>query len=235
MPTSLAPSACPATNRCPRRHKIMFSGAMMQALLSGHKTETRRTMNLQPTARDVVSLDGPEYRGCVVARWPGESEFDGYDCHCPYGKVGTRLWVQEDWLPGIMKTIYRADYVGVPDPFPGQWRLARWMAKERSRVTLEIVGVRAEPLHEIDELGALAEGVEGERLVTGTIQEAGKAARSGEFVDGSARDGYAQLWDQLNGRGRNRWANNPWVWVLSFRVHPHPRVRRMPTRLAVPS
>lgn len=70
------------------------------------------------------------------------------------------------------------------------------MPRWASRITLEVVGVRVERLQEISEADAKAEGV--------TVYDGGVCYR----------DGYAALWDQINGPGS--WAANPWVWVVEF-------------------
>jgi hypothetical protein len=92
---------------------------------------------------------------------------------------------------------------------------AIFMPRALSRITLEITGVRAERLHAIDELDALSEGVEG-KTVDGVLD-----GKRGEYVVGSARDAYADLWREIN--GAKSWKANPWVWVIEFkRFHPEP-------------
>lgn len=53
---------------------ILFSTEMVQAILDGRKTQTRRVTKPQP-----VDCDDRVY------------------VHCPFGKVGDRLWVRETW------------------------------------------------------------------------------------------------------------------------------------------
>ena len=68
--------------------------------------------------------------------------------------------------------------------------MAIHMPRWASRLTLEVVSVRVERLHDIDEADALREGV---------------AARY-QFVD---------LWGAINGDGA--WDANPWVWRVEFK------------------
>lgn len=37
-----------------------------------------------------------------------------------------------------------------------------------------------------------------------------------DYLIASARERFARLWDEINGK-RAPWASNPWVWVVSFR------------------
>jgi hypothetical protein len=87
---------------------ILFSAPMVQALLAGRKTQTRRTMKIQPPA------SGYQLARCESStakrdegrlHWIKTSE-DGYRVEdgkqpyfdCPYGKPGDRLWVKEGFV-----------------------------------------------------------------------------------------------------------------------------------------
>lgn len=185
-------------------------------------------------ARHVVRLVLPPPRGAPAkcAAQAGE------------GRHGDRLWVREAFTHitgnGI-RIHYRAD--GEPTDregrvLPTEPGLRRWwpsihMPKRASRIRLEVTRLRVERLHDIDELGALAEGVEGQS-VEGVLD-----GKRGEYIVGSARDEFAALWDQINGKPRpmlddddepvlddnerpvmiapQAWATNPWVWVVEFK------------------
>lgn len=101
---------------------------------------------------------------------------------CPYGGVGDQLWVQETWAyyggdeylyqcdPDAVT--YRATYaddVRVPlaqrwhgKPPGGRWRPSIHMPQWASRITLDVVNVRVERLHAIDDaaLNPWAWGIE---------------------------------------------------------------------------
>lgn len=84
---------------------IIFSEAMVQRLMDGSKTQTRRVMNPQPTNCGLLYLDGKqisdgEYYVWAQGRritesWEGEKGGMVFDS--PYGHVGSRLWVRESW------------------------------------------------------------------------------------------------------------------------------------------
>lgn len=78
-----------------------------------------------------------------------------------------------------------------------------------SRITLDVVDVRVERLHAIDDEDARREGVDAVSMAD--------VPRRGTL---HYRDDFAQLWDKINGE-RAPWASNPWVWRVEFeRVTP---------------
>ncbi len=78
------------------------------------------------------------------------------------------------------------------------------MPRAVSRITLEIVNVRVERLQDISEEDSILEGI---RIGMGAMPYF------------SVRDAYADLWDSINGKKPGcAWADNPWVWVVEFKV-----------------
>lgn len=76
------------------------------------------------------------------------------------------------------------------------------MPRWASRLTLEVVDVRAERLHAVTDDDALAEGVD----------------RTNASIPGYARTRFARLWDSINGeRPGCAWSDDPWVWRIEFR------------------
>jgi hypothetical protein len=188
---------------------ILFSGPMVRALLGGHKTQTRRVVK-------------PSVKGCTVGAYTGgrngtqpvnvQEDGDPWDdIPSPYGKPGDLLWVRETWAevgtmdPGYL--VYRATYPSdVPrgvQNVPADIRDAgyRWvpsihMPRRASRLTLRITNVRVEHLNSITPEDAYAEG------------------RS--LTRGDDRGYFPDTWEAINGAGS--WAENPWVWALTFEV-----------------
>jgi hypothetical protein len=79
------------------------------------------------------------------------------------------------------------------------------MPRWASRITLEVTGVRVEPLQEITEEDARAEGVV--PSIVGSDLDAMKY-----------RAGFCSLWDGINAERGYGWTVNPWVWVVSFKL-----------------
>lgn len=193
-----------------KERPILFSAPMVRAILDGTKTQTRRVAH--------VTDEGcrPGFITPTAGFTPRRIE--SHYTYCPYGQPGDRLWVRETHAI-VPRTAY-ANSVGVnqvlrPDDNhdaavfregwerskPGRWRPSIHMPRWASRITLEIVRVRVERLHDISEQDAWAEGCLGwDDDVTG----------------GSS--GYAEfwnLWESINGEGS--WNKNPWVWVVEFK------------------
>lgn len=205
---------------------ILFSTAMVQAILAGNKTMTRRVVKLQP-----LHFESAVPMPCPVMEFGKHvkelAERNLTDIHtsgaakgyilpvCPYGQVGDRLWVQESWMRTSPHNAiwYKASF---PNDFDFKARGLRvrpsiHMPRAACRLVLEITGIRVERLHDISEADAIAEGV---KWNLGPIQ-------NGYGVDGSTTHinpttCFQDLWQSI--KGRDSWAANLWVWVVEFKV-----------------
>lgn len=191
-------------------HPILFNAPMVRALLDGSKTQTRRVAKLTDAAH-IKEVGGHR-------RWhPADPDVI---LASPHGQVGDQLWVRETWgvlYPQFIKeshepTFWRADYSDsdLAEQKAGTLWLPHWkpsihMFRNRSRITLEITGVRVERLQDISEADAAAEGW--------TRQS--ERSNDPEVHQDAARDWYSDLWEQINGAGS--WNLNPWVWVIEFK------------------
>ena len=87
-----------------KERPIVFSGPMVNAILDGRKTQTRRVVKPQPPA-DVAPIRVEMFAPTIIDRWGDEDAgpeiFGAYDIdgewgvRCPYGQPGDRLWVRE--------------------------------------------------------------------------------------------------------------------------------------------
>lgn len=111
------------------------------------------------------------------------------------------------------------------DPATPEWhkRLARFMPRGASRITLEVTEVRVQRLQEISDADACAEGVEPYTPPHGHISPDQRVPGPGfdrcRLGDQPHRLPFADLWDHINGK-RAPWSSNPWVWCLTFRRVP---------------
>src|SRR5690349_15591235 len=78
---------------------ILFSTLMVQKILSGEKTQTRRIIKaaFHPDTKSFDLIVKPDDKLIAIpcdsaGRWLGDRP------KCPYGKVGDKLWVRETWL-----------------------------------------------------------------------------------------------------------------------------------------
>lgn len=87
-----------------KEHPILFSGAMVRAILEGRKTQTRRVIKPQPIMECIESFgeswawrNGKDWFSGVTVEQLTASY--GLARYCPYGLQGDRLWVRESWKP----------------------------------------------------------------------------------------------------------------------------------------
>lgn len=188
-----------------KERPILFSAPMVRASLDDTKTQTRRVAKLTDAAH-IKEVGGHR-------RWhPADPDVI---LASPYGQVGDQLWVRETW--GVLyeqfineshePTFWRADYSvsDLVEQKAGTLWLPRWkpsihMPRNRSRITLEITGVRVERLQDISEADATAEGTP-----HSLNHPAGR----------TAIENYEHLWECLN--GDDSWYLNPYVWVIEFK------------------
>jgi hypothetical protein len=209
---------------------IPFSAPMVRAVRTGHKTQTRREMATQLTVELVGNTPYwswiPKTGRTKFSNWRNSNALAAEmaaSC-CPYGKRGDRLWVREAWrtlkkydglppreVPTDAPILYLAgDAISI---LPGgeewgRYRHAWFMCQHFSRIKLEIVAVRVEPLWDISEADAVAEGIPlTNRGYADTDDESG-----GLHV--TAKAAYRSLWMHVVGPS---WHNNPWVWVVEFK------------------
>lgn len=197
---------------------ILFSAAMVRALLSGAKTQTRRALKKQPL--DILPMEGDKAGREWIILDQREPEPKGKVIHCRFGVPGDFLWVRETHAivgnvdPGWV--LYRANgyesecrrhrFDSPPPESEITWKPSIHMPRWASRLTLRITNVRVERLNDISEADARAEGVSFGNITDQTTGE----------IDRDAIEAYEKLWESIN--GPRSWARNDWVWCLSFEV-----------------
>jgi hypothetical protein len=225
-----------------KERPILFSAPMVRAILAGTKTQTRRVVKpAPPSGEAVIAKAGIDFSIFTDRSTPGAYRVGGPvwavrelmgrepGWRCPYGESGDRLWVRETFIHELAEycyeasisipsaqesTVYRAD-VAV-DKVGFGWTPSIHMPRARSRITLEVTGVRVERLHSITDDDARAEGtpcwVCGRRI-DGLSEEDCEC-----FHSKAARASFEVLWDGINGkRPACAWADNPWTWVVGFK------------------
>ncbi|EAA2080533.1 hypothetical protein A4K62_16380 [Salmonella enterica subsp. enterica serovar Stanley] len=192
---------------------MIFNAEMVNAILSGRKTQTRRPIKWKQTRFTEIAErdDGSLWPWAEDCERGGDIWFT-----CPFGEVGDRIWVRETFrvhsrATDVATLVYRASVRNswteqthrVPvavcnkPATPEKWTPSIHMPRWSSRITLEITDVRVERLNSITESDAEAEGVTdtgfGDLLV----------------------DGFRYLWKSIY--GYDSWQANPWVWVIEFK------------------
>jgi hypothetical protein len=173
-----------------KEHPILMSTPMVQAILEGRKSQTRRVLKDQPAFMDK----------CYYTAF--RRDFGGRKC--PYGRVGDRLWVREifcDDCPSAREdengVCYKANRKNQPaSDFCTKWKPSIFMPRKLSRITLEITDIKVQRLWEITEEDCVAEGL--------------------KLLQGGIVSEYAVLWNKINGK-KHHWKDNHWVWVIEFK------------------
>jgi hypothetical protein len=125
---------------------ILFSTPMLQAILEGRKTMTRRLVKDPIKQWAIDGEKNEQYMNRLSTQSPNQ--------------IGDILWVRETFNTNWNNTgfIYRAD-----EQYPAKntnfWKPCLFMPKQACRIWLEVTNVRLERLQDISEMDAIAEGV----------------------------------------------------------------------------
>jgi hypothetical protein len=200
---------------------------MVQAILAGRKTQTRRVINPQPNEEGLWNhTDFPMALDSTLEGWWGETEEGESREFKPKCQVGDFLWVRETFIneadlgePPIW--VHKANNENYPRTSGCSWKPSIHMPKAAARIWLRCTGVRAERVQDITEKDAIAEGIE-------RVRPEGMLAFKSYAVHWDAcvfpYSSFRTLWQSINseppkpGKVDGRWEANPWVWVYSFEV-----------------
>lgn len=199
---------------------ILFSGPMVQALLAGTKTQTRRAI---PAKALDAYYEYDDWCSNVSAGIPCTRKWEReFFLERLRIQPGDRLYVREHWRTvgsaGQFDSVpprdmepqavwYVADGEAPANEFVGKHRQAMHMPRWASRLTLTVTDVRIERLQDISTADAMAEGID--------HSGDGYAAPDMSWV-GSPELAYRCLWERINGPGS--WDANPWVAAYTFTV-----------------
>lgn len=203
---------------------ILFNTEMVQAILDGRKTCTRRVIKPQPDEKHTYPLgfvtDSTEKKevGCFGF---AANEYGGSIQYVkpPYRYApGDILYVRETWKKAPNGYYYYEDWQRNDIADVTKWKPSIHMPKEAARIWLKVTNVRVERLQDITPKGAESEGV-------GNLfyDDIGYGEKNyGTEVDteyGIAKEQFAWLWESTIKKSdldRYGWDANPWVWVIEF-------------------
>jgi hypothetical protein len=216
---------------------ILFSGAMVRAILDGAKTQTRRLVKLDGFGESSdPGLDFVFYRGDRDINVSAATLVQS----CAPVFVGDTLWVKETWRSiraldhcsptemgrraleaGYSKPwaplLYDADGAvngewGAAGGDPGKTRVSIHMPRWASRLSLRVTDVRVERLGDISAEDCVAEGA---------VHAFAEAARIAGYTTAKEPTWhplrcFPWLWCQVH--GPDAWERDAakWVWVYSF-------------------
>lgn len=221
---------------------ILFNSEMVNAILSGRKTQTRRIIKVQPQVTEQRLRElGAWQDGFNLSQQVNAAFQAGFiDVSCPLGKPGDQLWVREtfallgnedgvcvDWQDNMVKgdeqaaaRIYKAsceqkhgDYGLYSIPDSAYWK------PDTSNMKYE--GSWRPSIHMprwASRINLLITGVRVERLNTIST---GDAMAEGYPAEREATGGsldawlwFRELWDGIY--PDNTFEVNPWCWVINF-------------------
>lgn len=218
---------------------ILLNTNEVQAILSGHKTQTRRVIKPQPKCKNVKY----EYGHLTEYSMRG-SCWNEIATHKPKYQVGDTLWVRETFcklweidkneqaIEETGKYYYAADgynptpfnYFPDDDGFSHGRDCPRWnpsvhMPKEAARLFLTVTAVRTERLQDISADDCIREGIKPETPIH-MIGFYGTAAISRVMQENVYYE-FSEIWNSIKAKrdgGAYAWDKNPWVWVYDFDV-----------------
>lgn len=195
---------------------IIFSTPMVQAILAGRKTQTRRVVKEDRRGEWAAVNDvrnNSEYGASVPCYLHRETAVDNISRNIMYPKydVGDILWVRETWSPvQVLPKRYLnkadAENGGEGDGLPIRWRPSIHMPREAARLFLRVTDVRVERVQDITLSDIEREGLYCDPPYT----------RDHFAYAPGMRKHWRMLWDSINAKRGYGWDTNPWVWVYEF-------------------
>jgi len=191
---------------------ILFSTAMVRAILDGRKKQTRRVIHLDISNWfDVCKVDG-------AIAWEDQETGDLYPpTYRARYQVGDILYVRETWTTEckMLQHVFDGKQIhycaDCKEDSTGLFAQCKWkkrpsihMPKEAARIFLRITGVRVERIQQITYGDCCAEGVfKNEDLTNASYGQ-------------EATEKFSKLWDSINKKRGYGWETNPYVFVYAF-------------------
>lgn len=224
-----------------KERPILFSPAMIRALLDGKKTQTRRIVKADFHHGPGMAKITPINNEFLLERWPeAERSFNNFGrcdrIRCPYGVPGDRLWVRETFGVWRKTSVYCDEFEVGKEATRGMTLVEH--EAEYGHNDLNIA-YRADaddegPWYpsifmprwasrttlEITDVRVqrLKDISEEDALAEGIVWRTGprySASDDHNMEWDRPTDAYRELWESINGEGS--WSANPWVWVVEFR------------------
>lgn len=178
---------------------ILFNTDMVQAILDGRKTVTRRALKHPFEVHPNGFITKPR----------------GNERLCPYTppyQPDDILYVRETWCN--LNTLSCPCYYYKASDNLLEWALGGWkpsihMPKAAARIWLKVTDVQADRLQDITGEGVIKEGIVNQKI----------NPAMGRRWENMQRMEFQQLWDSTikkNNLAVYGWSANPWVWVIEF-------------------
>lgn len=216
-------STKPHVGGCGSLKPILFKTEMVQAILEGRKTQTRRIIKLRdgflPECESIsygieIDKQGEWQQGKPDKVMDFSKTFPYWQELKPKYKVGDVLWVRETWNNSLNSNeyCYKAD---TDNPIyldkKWKWKPSLFMPLDACRLFLKVTNVRIERLQDISNQDAINEGIEPKKIESVTFF---KDYGYNNFIHRNPKSSFATLWFEVN--GKESWEQNPFVWAIEF-------------------
>lgn len=217
---------------------ILFNTEMVQAILEGRKTVTRRVIKPKSKKACGISINTRRTDGVVVGVYEcdeGGRDFD--NALKPPFQAGDYLYVRESVFQGVAHSLdmsgeavgfltddfeYFADGIHQKDHWKDKHqnvfmrrRPSIHMPKEAARIFLKVTDVRVERLQDMEEEDAINEGIHPKACPNCSGIDCDLCSESEYTV----MDEFMHLWNSTIKKAdldKYGWEANPWVWVIEF-------------------
>lgn len=191
-----------------RERGIIFGPDMVNAIIAGRKTQTRRVINPQPRYEGDLAQTRRWKAGGIL--WVKETFVEFAEHHRPprWGYKAQQIAVNTTKEAMAESEEHRKDLGYV-------YKSPLFMPRAASRIDLQIVSAGAERLHDISEADAKAEGV---TLTPCTHPDC--AGSDSVCAADFYRGAFAWAWDKIQGKRKTPlfWSANPWLWRVEFKL-----------------
>ena len=187
---------------------IIFSAPMVNAILSGRKSMTRRI--LKPPYGTLEYLGNGNWKPICTRFFRGDRLWCREGLVCATENMGEFASFADVVCYAEDGSTALRDYQMVKWPWKRETLNARFMPRWASRLTLIVTDVRVQRLQDISNEDAIAEGTEphGHAFT-------GYGKQSDVWM--APYYSFAILWTSIH--GPDAWDANPWVAAISFETH----------------
>jgi len=200
-----------------KEKQILFKADMVNAILSGNKTVTRRLINPQPKlGENIFKSDWHPFDFVSSTEQKGI-----YKKHtCPYD--APELWVRETIYEDMVGSESLVRYAD-GQKLNKNWHTTRsycpsiFMPRWASRIQLKVLNIKVERVQDITYRDAVQEGIEREWDGTAFWYKNYSGGLPSMFKEDPVRS-FETLWNSINKKRGYGWDKNPWVWPVEFEV-----------------
>lgn len=188
---------------------LLFNTEMVQAILDGRKSCTRRLVKF-------LSGENPRWTGYIK---DGLMLYNGKNEPCirkaPY-QPGDILYVRETWKKAPNGYYYYEDWQRNDIADITKWKPSIHMPKEAARIWLKVMNVRVERLQEITDEQAKREGIQYDECPTGFTWKQETDMHNCYTTPIGAMQALWNSTIKKSDLDRYGWDASPWVWVIEF-------------------